>query len=170
MDIDLASLSSRVASLDDALRPIAKSTAVDLSPGWQQRWEPPVDRAGVRHDAEAVRDEILVAYASGDGALREVLRMLLEQNSSFRWAMPAAMKPDTAAGFRHRLMLHSVRDDAREPRDFLDSLADACRSAHNAGVTLSPILQEVAALSSDKDRGKGSTRSLMLTAVGRWGE
>ncbi|MFJ6675512.1 hypothetical protein ACIQMJ_30775 [Actinosynnema sp. NPDC091369] len=167
MTRDLAAIEEDVALLDAVLEPVAKAP-VDLSdPDWmaELRGVPhPLERAGVRSEAEAVLTEVLDRYAA-DEASRPGLRALFDRYTSFRWAVHLRF-PITPEGVRSALVLLSVRDQGADTRDELMVLRALCDEARAAGVDVDPILREVAAISSDVDRyGMGSVRAILLDAV-----
>jgi hypothetical protein len=70
---------------------------------------------------------------------------------------------NTAEEFRARLVHLSARDQGADTRDEILALQDLCNRARQAGIDVDPILDEVAAMSSDVDRyGMGSMRSVIL--------
>ncbi|TQM84040.1 hypothetical protein FHX81_6478 [Saccharothrix saharensis] len=167
MTRDPAAIEEDVALLDAVLEPVAKAP-VDLSdPDWMVKLRAaphPLDRAGVRPEAEAVLAEILDRYAA-DEVARPGLRALFDRYTSFRWAVNPRF-PTTPDGVRSALLLLSVRDQGADTRDELMALWALCDEARAAGVAVDPILREVAAISSDVDRyGMGSVRDILLDTV-----
>ncbi|GIF65921.1 hypothetical protein Ais01nite_39560 [Asanoa ishikariensis] len=75
---------------------------------------------------------------------------------------PAPDEPTTPAEFRAELIRWAARDQGTDTRDELLRLRDLVDQARRAGVDLTPILAEVAELSSTEDRyGMGSTRDIL---------
>jgi hypothetical protein len=167
MTRDLAAIEEDVALLDAVLEPIATAPVDITDPEWMAKLEQaphPLDRAGVRPEAEAVLTEILTRYAA-DEVVRPGLRALVDRHTSFRWAVNPRF-PATPEGVRSALLLLSVRDQGADTRDELMALWAVCDEARSAGVDVGPILREVAAMSSDVDRyGMGSVREILLAAV-----
>jgi hypothetical protein len=165
---DLAAIEEDVALLDAVLEPIAKQPVDMGDPDWMAKLQaapPPLDRAGVRAEAEAVLAEILGRYGEDD-AVRPALRALFDRYGSFRWAVNPWF-PMTPDGVRSALLLLSVRDQGADTRDEILVLRAVCDEGRAAGVDVDPILREVAAMSSDVDRyGMGSIRQLFLRAAG----
>jgi len=168
--MDLAELTSRVARLDEALRPIATSEVpIDDLEGWEERMRaapPAVEEAGVSGEAQVVLRALIQRYAEGDGAERRAIRGLFDQYGAFRWAAHLPERADTAEGLRTQLLHLSARDHDSDTRDELLRLGDLLAEARAAGVDIDPVLTEVAALSSDIDRyGMGSIRTILLGCV-----
>ena len=70
---------------------------------------------------------------------------------------------DTAEEFRAHLVHLSARDQGADTRDEIVTLQQLCDQAWRVGVDVDPILEEVAAMSSEVDRyGMGSMRSIIL--------
>ena len=156
-----------VAKLDGALRPIAERP-VDISDAtWLRRAyaSRPLEEAVIKSEAEALLESILRRYSVSDETTRIAIRRLFERYSSFRWASSLACAPTTAEGFRLHVLHLSVRDQATDARDELLALRYVCAQAAKSGVDIAPILNDVAALSSDVDKyGMGSTKRFLLDA------
>jgi hypothetical protein len=167
--VDLTSIEEKVASLDAVLAPIANEPVDVADPDWvtkMRRSVPPVERAGVRDEAQAVLRAVIDAYVTGDEATRKMIRGFFERYPSFRWAVHFPYPADTADRFRLHLLHLSARDQMPDTRDELLTLRDLCESATNAGVDTAPILVEVAGISSDVDRyGMGSIKEILLKCV-----
>ena len=148
-DMNLAAVEHEMAWLDTAYRPIAKS---------------PVD-AAVRDDPEAWGAAIKAALdrLGVDDRAEAAVRRLFDRYTSFRWAAHLPREWDTAAEFRSHLIHLSARDQGSDTRDEILELRDLCDRAHGLGIDTGPILDEVAAMSSDEDRyGMGSMRGVLL--------
>lgn len=160
-------MESAVAKLDRLLRPIAERR-VDISdPNWVQRLRSvrPLDEAGIKSEAETLLKSILLDYSINDESTRIAIRRLFDRYGSFRWASSLDCSPTTAEGFRLHLLNLSVRDQATDPRDEILALKDLCAQATKSGVDITPILDEVANLSSDVNKyGMGSTKRFLLNA------
>jgi hypothetical protein len=100
----LAAIEQAIAPLDAAIRPIAKS-GIDLSkPGWLKKlralkplpepWQPALDRAGVREEADTLVAEIIDVYAGGSDGEREAIRALFRKYDSFRLGRDVAALAD----------------------------------------------------------------------------
>ena len=73
--------------------------------------------------------------------------------------------PTTEEGFRLRVLHISAVDRAGDLRDTIFKVNDISAAAKAAGVNTRPILDEVAALSSDERKSSmGSIRSILLSA------
>lgn len=126
----------------------------------------PGDEAGVESARlRFLLGTLLARYSRGDEATRGAVRDLFARHRSFPWpaAMPGA--PDTPTALRLRLLLVSARDPGGAGAG---ELAELCRAAAEAGVDPTPMLAEVAEVSSDLDQGgTGSTRALLQRAAVR---
>ncbi len=166
MSFDLNAIKQGLAGLEERLRPIA-TRVVDINDrDWvdklRQAPSPP-DQAGVRLEAEAILGSLLQAYRTEGPFVRASIRRLLALNPSFTWATGVQQTPTTEEGFRLHLLHISAVDHARDLRDTILTLNDICAAAKVAGVNTRPILDEVAALSSDEHKGSmGSIRSILL--------
>ena len=172
MSFDLDDIGQRLARLDERLRPIAKGI-VDLSdPAWVEKFRKgpkPLDRAGVRAEAEALLELLLASYRTGSPTVRTSIRSLFALNSSFTWATPVRPPLTTEQGFRQALLKISAVDRAQDMRDTILHLNEISAKAEAAGVNTGPIFDEVAALSSDESAGQmGSMRSIFLRARYRY--
>lgn len=165
--MNLTEVEREVASLDAVYRPVA-TAPVDLSrPGDPAAPAASVDAALARLGAgartQAVLRGLIELYAAGDEADRAALRRLFDRHAAFRWAAGLPGEWTTAAQFRARLILLSARDQGADTRDEILALRDLCARARTAGIDVDPILDEVAAMSSDVDRyGMGSMRAVLL--------
>src|SRR5437667_7445331 len=110
-------------------------------------------------------EEIITEYQKCGEAAREGIRRLFKRYGAFAWAATLPCAPTTEQSFRRHLVLFSIRDLETDTRDAMLWLRDLCKTAAAAGVRPTPILQQVAELSSDQNRhGMGSARSLLLQA------
>jgi hypothetical protein len=155
----LADIERAMAPLDAAIGPIAKS-GIDLSrPGWVEKlralkplpepWQPALDRAGVREEADTLVAEIIDRYAAGSGAEREAIRALFSKFDSFGWAVTLPHEPMNSELLRKTLLLFSIKDQEKDWRDAIVWLDGICARAAAAGLPLAKMLAEAAALSSD---------------------
>ena len=113
--------------------------------------------------AEAALRAVIEVYAAGDETVRAGVRTLFDRYPSFRWAANLRQGGDTVAEFRAQLICLSARDQGADTRDEILALQNLCNQARQVGVDVDPILDEVAAMSSDQDRyGMGSTRRVIL--------
>lgn len=163
----LSEIKGAIARLDEKLAPIA-NRPIDISdPNWLGKIikvPPDLDEADIRSQVETLLMEVLALYVQSDEMTRASLRDLFHEYKAFSWAaaIPQELTPQ---GFRHQLLLFSLKDQERDPRDAILWLQDICRNAQSAGVELSPILDEVGQLSSEINRfGMGSTKALILKA------
>ena len=165
--MELIDVEREVAALDDAYRPVA-TAPVDLSDpgaftGMAARVEAELAALGVGQRAEAAVRALVEAYATGDDATRARIRWMFERHRHFRWGANLPRDWDTAAELRARLVHLSARDQGGDARDEILQLQDLCERAARAGIDAGPVLDEVAAMSSDLDRyGMGSTRDIIL--------
>jgi hypothetical protein len=164
-DVSLQALSKQIARLNEKLRPIAERPVDTSDPNWSralQNAPDPLDEAGVRTDAEAVLESLLRAYAMASASARASIREIVAENRAFAWATGVPEPPTTAQAFRQHLLWLSAIDQSQDFRDSLLGLKDLCDQARAAGVSIAPVLKEVAALSSDIDEtSMGSMRSIL---------
>jgi hypothetical protein len=160
--MELTGVEREVAALDAVYRPVA-TAPVDLSePGALSGVGARIRALGVDGRAEAVLRAIVEAYAGGDEATRARIRGWFDRYPSFRWGAHLPRDWDTAAEFRARLVHLSARDQGADTRDEILALGELCARAARAGIDTGPVLDEVAAMSSDLDRyGMGSTREVI---------
>ena len=169
-----------IRTMDAALRPIAKSALVDLKkPDWTRRLptaaaEPylsPLERAGIREDAECLVDAIIAHYVTTSDAGRERIRALFRTYDSFRWAVGWGLLSPAerinAGQLRKALLLFSIKDQGADWRDAIVTLDRICALASRTSLPLAETLTEVAGLSSDESRFQKfkmsrSTRALLL--------
>lgn len=137
--MNLAEIEREVARLDAIYRPVAtKPVDVDV-----------VEPGAVENMATAVRAEL--TQLAVDDRAEAVLRALIELYNGSDETVRAAVA--------HL----SARDQASDTRDEILTLQDLCARAHRAGIDVEPVLEEVAAMSSARDRyGMGSMRSVIL--------
>lgn len=165
--MNLVDVEREIAWLDAAFRPIAKSpvdAAVrDDADAWGAAIEAELDRLGVDDRAEAAVRAAIEVYAAGDGPVRAAVRRLFGRYTSFRWAAHLPREWDTAEEFRAHLIHLSARDQGADTRDEILELRGLCDRALGLGINTGPILDEVAAMSSDENRyGMGSMRRVIL--------
>ena len=171
MPASLDELEARIARLDAAIEPIAtrpvdfSSEALDALSDTPH----PLDEAGARDEAEALVLELVRDYPGADERWRRTTRALFARFESFAWAAAVPLDRATEEGLRAHLVLFSLDDQGRDPRDARMWLDDLVETANAAGLPLRAIAREVAEYSSDEDRfGWGSTRDwLMRVAEGR---
>jgi hypothetical protein len=173
----LAEIEAEIAPLDAAIRPLAKGGIDPRQPGWRDElaalkrerdhepWRPALDRAGIRADAEELRDEIIDAYAAADDATRTAIRALFRKYDSFAWAVSLPHEPVDEALLRRTLLLFSIQDQGKDWRDAIVWLDGICARAKKASLPLSSMLMDAAKLSSDTPSfGGGRSTRHMLTA------
>jgi hypothetical protein len=156
-----------VARLDALYRTVATRPVDIMEPGWVEkmgtRVEADLADLGVEDEARVVLRALIEQYAAGDEGTRAEIRRLFDQYPSFRWAAHLPREWDSAEDFRAHLLHLSARDHGSDTRDEILTLQALCAQAHDAGIDVDPILDEVAALSSDVDRyGMGSMRTVIL--------
>jgi hypothetical protein len=165
--VNLAEIEREIARLDAVYRPVAKAPVDIMDPdafeNMGTRIQAELARLGVDDQAKAVLRAVIELYAAGDETVRVAVRQLFDRYTSFRWAAHLPREWDTAEEFRAHLVHLSARDQGADTRDEILGLQDLCERAHRAGIDVDPILDEVAAMSSDVDRyGMGSMRSVIL--------
>jgi hypothetical protein len=169
--VELAAVEREMAILDAVYRPVATRPVdvadLDAAGDRGATVEADLARLAVQARAETVLRAVIEAYAAGDQATRATIRRLFDRYDSFRWAAHLPRDWSTADDFRARLVHLSARDQASDTRDEIMALQHLCDQARRAGIDVDPILDEVAAMSSDVDRyGMGSMRAVIL-AYGR---
>jgi hypothetical protein len=168
--MDTRSLKARLSEYDDRLRffdeklkPIATRsihTSEDLE---EYKNRHPLDMAGIRTEAENVLAAVIELYTSTPDA-RQPIRELFARYRSANWALWPPQRPTSEDGFRKWLLRIST-DYKRDSRDVMMMLGGICSEAEDAGVNIQPILESVAAISSDTDPyGWGSVRKFLLMA------
>ena len=161
----LAQAAPVLERLEAALRPIA-NRKVALADIGKPRPFRPLEEAGVRDEALALLAGLLELYASADEATRAEARALVGRHRAFCWATNPQVPPTTREGLREHLPHVSLLDQGADARDEILRIGHLCASARAAGLDPSPLLREVAALSSDEDRFRmGSTRRFLLDAA-----
>jgi hypothetical protein len=165
--VELIEIDREMARLDAMYRPVAKRK-VDFNDREAVRnlgatIAADLARLGVADQAEAVLRAAIERYAAGDEAVRVAIRRLFDRYTSFRWAAHLPREWHTAEEFRAHLIHLSARDQGPDTRDEILTLQDLCDRALRAGIDVGPILDEVAAMSSEEDRyGMGSMRQVIL--------
>lgn len=131
-----------------------------------ERLKDPLDQAGVRPQAQALLKKTIEIYSAASEDDRERIRLIFQRYAVFAWAAALPQGPATREWFRRQLLHFSIMDQGTDSRDAVVWL-DAIRAkAAKARVDLKPILKEVAALSSNRDRyGMGSTQEQLRRAV-----
>lgn len=115
-------------------------------------WQPALDRAGVREEADTLVAEIIDVYAGGSDGEREAIRALFRKYDSFGWAVTLPHEPMSEELLRKTLLLFSIKDQGRDWRDAIVWLDGICARALKAGLPLAKMLAEAAALSSEAPR------------------
>lgn len=165
--MDLVEVEREMARLDAVYRPVATKpvdvTDLDAFMNMGAAIQADLARLAVDDQAEAVLRAVIELYAAGDETVRAAVRHLFDRYTSFRWAAHLPQDWETAKEFRARLICLSARDQGADTRDEILTLQDLCNRGRQAGIDVDPILDEVAAMSSDRDRyGMGSMRSVIL--------
>ena len=165
--MNLVDVEREMAWLDAVYRPVA-SSPVDVEvrddpEAWGAAIEAELGRLAVDDRAEAAVRAAVEVYAAGGETVRAAVRRLFDRYTSFRWAAHLPREWDTAEEFRAHLIHLSARDQGSDTRDEILTLGDLCHRALGLGIDTGPILDEVAAMSSDEDRyGMGSMRRVIL--------
>ena len=169
--MNLIEVEREMAWLDAVYRPVA-SSPVDVEvrddpEAWGAAVAAELRRLAVDDRAEAAVRAAVEVYAAGNEVVRAAVRRLFDRYTSFRWAAHLPREWDTAEEFRAHLIHLSARDQGADTRDEILELGGLCEQAIGLGIDTGPILDEVAAMSSDEDRyGMGSMRRVIL-AYGR---
>lgn len=156
-----------MSDLDAIYRPVVERP-VDLSDpqaftNLGATIEADLRRLNVGDRAQAVLRAVVQAYAGGDETVRAAIRRLFDRYTSFRWAANLPRQWRTAEEFRAHLIVLSARDQGADTRDEILAVQDLCDRARRYGIDVDPILEEVAAISSDVDRyGMGSMRGVLV--------
>jgi len=133
--ISLADFESRIAGLEERLRPVA-GRPVDITvPGWGERLVTaphPLDDPGARAGMESLLRELIAVYRKTSEDVRVALRKFFEQYPAFAWAASLPSNPRAADGFREQLLLFSLKDQGRDSRDALLDLRHLCEEARAA--------------------------------------
>lgn len=168
MPFNLDQANQTAAALDAALKPIANRPVDITRPGWVSELKSrpkPLDEAGVRQEAEALLGVLLDAYASEGEVVRAAIRELFARNRAFAWATGLSDPPTTEHNFRRHLLRIAAENGGTDLRDVILLLDYLCVKAREAGVDIGPVLDEVAAISSDQVLyGMASIRSLLSGA------
>jgi hypothetical protein len=166
--MDLYDIDREMARLDAIFRPVAKKP-VDLRDpdAWANlgaNVRSDLANLGVEGEAPAVVAAIVELYAGGDDTVRVLIRELFDRYTSFRWAAHLPREWHTGEELRARLIHLSARDQGADTRDEIVSLKALCDKARRLGIDVDPIIDEVAAMSSEVDRcGMGSMRDIFIT-------
>lgn len=165
--VDLIEIEHEMGRLDAVYRTVATKPVDVTDPNAFMNMGAAIQadlaRLAVDDQAEAVLRAVIDLYAAGDETVRAAVRQRFDRYTSFRWAAHLPRDWDTAEEFRARLIHLSARDQGADMRDEILALQDVCNRARQAGIDVDPILDEVAAMSSDVDRyGIGSMRSVIF--------
>jgi hypothetical protein len=124
------------------------------------------DELGVRAEAMHLMTAVAELYASTPESRDRIRGMFGRYRFVREWLWPS-QEPTTPELFRLWLLGVSMRDAGDDPRDMAFGVSNVCRVAVSAGVDVAPILESVAAISSDQRtfHGRGvSMREVMLEA------
>jgi hypothetical protein len=162
-------LEIQILEIDERLRPFANRAVDTNDPNWMTllaQCPHPLDDAGVRSATESLLEGLIDEYQTCAEDLRRAIRGLFVKYSAFSWAATLPVAPTTDQHFRQHLVLFSMIDQGKDPRDAILALQDLCKQATAAGVNTRPILRQVAQLSSDENKyGWRSTRKRLLDAA-----
>lgn len=166
----LEELEKSFAGLDARLKPIAKRRVDVTDPGWLDklaRGPHPLDAAGVREEARRLLRQLIDGYASADETWRAGVRGLLQKYDSLAWSLEAPGDRSSIPALRTELILFSLLDQGKDPRDAKLWLDDLRRKGRPHGEAFKSVLREVARLSSAENRyGWGSTQQWLEEAAG----
>ena len=166
--MDLVDIEREMARLDAlygrvANRPLTQPD-LDTLMNMGARIERDLAELAIDHQAEeALLRAIIEAYAVGDAGVRATVRGLFDRYTSFRWGAHLPREWSTREEFRAHLILLSAQDQGADTRDEILTLQYLCDRGRQLGIDVDPILDEVAAMSSDVDRyGMGSMRQIII--------
>jgi hypothetical protein len=149
----------RAASWADRLRAFDRLLSVRGGDGDD---EPPEDLAAA---ARSLMGEMADAYPLADAAQRRRMRALLSAAPRFADAVDVP-RIEPSADLRRRLVRYSLVDQQGDWRDAVLELDDILRSGAPAGLDVSAVLRDVAAMSSDESVDPSrSTRQTLLAAA-----
>lgn len=110
--------------------------------------------------------ELVEEYPKAAPEWRQGARTLFRRFESFAWAAPMPYEIETPEGFCAHLVLFSLIDQGKDPRDARLWIQDLCRTARDAGMAVNDALREAANWSSDEDPYQwGSTRRWLEDAI-----
>ena len=166
---ELADIQKAIARLDALLKPIAdrKVSRNELESIAKRTLAlaSALERAGIRVDAEALVNDIANTYTNSDAPTRQTIRELFVQYRAFAWAAPSPWPLTSPDGLRRHLLMFSILDQGQDSRDANLALKHIVATAEAGHVDVTPVLQDVAALSSDDNKfGMGSTSDMLLNA------
>jgi hypothetical protein len=165
LEARLSEYDARLSFFDAKLKPIGSRPIKTQANLEELKKRPhPLDEAGIRTVAENVLAAVIELYASTPEA-REPIREMFTRYRMANWALWPSQDPTSEDGFRMWLLRISI-DYKEDPRDVLNKLWHICCEAEDAGVNIQPILESVAAISSDADPyGWGSMQKMLLKAA-----
>jgi hypothetical protein len=167
--VELDDIEREMARLDAVYGRVARRPVIqpdlDTLMNMGARIERDLAELPVDHQAEeTLLRTIIDLYAVGDVAERAAVRDLFRRYTSFRWGAHLPRDWSTRDEFRARLILLSAHDQGADTRDEILTLQHTCNEARRFGIDVAPILDEVAAMSSDVDLyGMGSMREVILS-------
>lgn len=111
--------------------------------------------------------DLIVAYEHADDGGRRHLRTVLRRRVYFVRNVGLGLPRPVASpeSFRQHLLHFSLIFLGDDPRDLCLWLHDLCHEALAAGVTIEPILRQVAEISSDDGEGIWSAREQLLARI-----
>jgi hypothetical protein len=113
-------------------------------------------------------EQLLHHYAQTDAPTRVAIRELIARYRQFAWCSWPRGDERTLEWWRMQLVSLSAYDRFSDPRDTIVQTDELTKHAIAEGIDIGPILDEVAALSSDDaDTWPRSTRRAMLDARAR---
>lgn len=163
--VSLARLTKEMELLDLKLKPIGETPVFleELRSPERLALVEPLDQAGIRVEAEALLEQLIKAYSTGEDKIRREIRGLFEKYRYFAWAAIPQKDPSTEDGFRSHLVHFSMKDQGPDPRDEKLRLDWMVGEAKKAGLKIEKVISEVAEMSSREDRYSwGATRDWLL--------
>jgi hypothetical protein len=164
----LPEIRREIAYLDNLLKPIADQPVDINDPNWEAKLEAldPLDQAGVKEQTQDLISEVLARYVDGTESEREGLREMFHEFSAFAWAATPREAPTTRTGLHAHLVLLSIQDQGKDPRDVMMAIDVMISTATKCGLDIQPQLVEVAEISSSRNRyGMGSMKEIMLSRL-----
>jgi hypothetical protein len=162
----LSEIRREIAYLDSLLKPIADQPVDFNDPNWVAKLEglDPLAQAGVKAQAQDLISEVLGRYVDGTESEREQLRKMFQEFGSFAWAATPREPTTSQAGLRAHLVLLSIQDQGKDPRDVIMAIDRLKSTATQHGLDIQTLLAEVAEISSSRSKyGMGSMREILLT-------
>jgi hypothetical protein len=152
-------IEAQLSRLDTKLKPLGDGLYDETRP---QKYASALDELEVRTEATRVMTAVAELYASTP-ELRDRIRDMFRRYRYVSWALWPSQEPTTPELFRLWLLVISMGDAGDDPRDMWLKVSRACKVAVSAGVDVGPILESIAAISSEQRQYRfQSMREIML--------